>query len=173
MGSGGFIVMDEQTCMVDVAKYFLSFVQNESCGKCTFCRIGTKRMLEILERITAGDGVSEDLARLDELARNIKKTSLCALGQLAPNPVLTTLKYFPEEYEAHIKDKKCTAKVCKPLIKFEILKGACCGCGACAKGCPSKAISGEKKKTHSIDSDKCTRCGLCREVCKFSAIDVN
>jgi NADH-quinone oxidoreductase subunit F len=173
MGSGGFIVMDEQTCMVDVAKYFLSFVQSESCGKCTFCRIGTKRMLEILNRITAGIGVESDLDRLQELAAAIKKASLCALGQLAPNPVLTTLKYFPEEYEAHIKHKTCPAKVCKALIKYEILQDNCTGCGSCARGCPAKAITGEKKKPHSIDPAKCTRCGLCKDTCKFSAIEVN
>jgi NADH-quinone oxidoreductase subunit F len=173
MGSGGFIVMDEQTCMVDVAKYFLSFVQSESCGKCTFCRIGTKRMLDILNRITAGKGEESDLDKLQVLAAAIKKSSLCALGQLAPNPVLTTLKYFPQEYEAHIKQKKCPAKVCKALIKYEVLSDKCTGCGACAKACPAKAISGEKKKPHSIDTAKCTRCGLCKDTCKFSAIEVN
>jgi NADH-quinone oxidoreductase subunit F len=172
MGSGGFIVMDEQTCMVDVAKYFLTFVQSESCGKCTFCRIGTKRMLEILNRITAGHGEESDLGRLQELAAAIKKSSLCALGQTAPNPVLTTMKYFPEEYEEHIKQKKCRAKVCKTLIKYEILADKCTGCGACARGCPVKAISGEKKKAHSIDASKCTRCGLCKDTCKFAAIEV-
>jgi NADH-quinone oxidoreductase subunit F len=172
MGSGGFIVMDEQTCMVDVAKYFLTFVQSESCGKCTFCRIGTKRMLEILNRITAGEGVEQDIDRLQELAAAIKKSSLCALGQTAPNPVLTTMKYFPEEYEEHIKLKKCRAKVCKPLIKYAILADKCTGCGACARGCPVKAISGEKKKAHSLDALKCTRCGLCKDTCKFAAIEV-
>ncbi len=173
MGSGGFIVMDDQTCMVDVAKYFLTFVQGESCGKCTFCRIGTKRMLEILSRITAGKGAESDIALLETLAGQIKKTSLCGLGQLAPNPVLTTLKYFREEYLAHIRDKKCPAKVCKPLIRYEIRQDACTGCGACAKGCPVKAISGEKKKAHVIDAGICSRCGLCRETCKFNAIEVN
>jgi NADH-quinone oxidoreductase subunit F len=172
MGSGGFIVMDEHTCMVDVARYFLAFVQSESCGKCTFCRIGAKRMLEILTRITAGLGVERDLERLQELAAAIKKSSLCALGQTASNPVLTTLKYFPEEYEEHIREKKCRAKVCKALIKYGILADNCTGCGACAKGCPVKAISGEKKKPHAIDPVKCTRCGLCRESCKFAAIEV-
>jgi NADH-quinone oxidoreductase subunit F len=172
MGSGGFIVMDEQTCMVDVAKYFLTFVQSESCGKCTFCRIGTKRMLEILNRITAGKGEAKDLDRLQELSGAIKKGSLCALGQTAPNPVLTTLRYFPEEYEEHITQKKCHAKVCKALIKYGILPDACTGCGACARGCPVKAISGEKKKVHSIDARVCTRCGLCKDTCKFAAIEV-
>jgi NADH-quinone oxidoreductase subunit F len=173
MGSGGFIVMDEQTCMVDVAKYFLTFVQAESCGKCTFCRIGTKRMLEILNRITDGKGEEKDIARLEEIASHARKTCLCALGQLAPNPVLTTLKYFRDEYDAHIKEKKCPAKVCKSLIKYEINEKNCTGCGACSKACPSKAISGEKKKAHSIDAKICTRCGLCKETCKFNAIEVN
>jgi NADH-quinone oxidoreductase subunit F len=173
MGSGGFIVMDEQTCMVDVAKYFLSFVQSESCGKCTFCRIGAKRMLEILNRITGGLGVESDLDRLQELAAAIKKSSLCALGQLAPNPALTTLKYFPEEYEAHIKHKRCPAKVCKALIRYEIVRENCTGCGSCARGCPAKAIAGERKKPHSIDTARCTRCGLCKDTCKFSAIEVS
>ncbi|MDR1302234.1 MAG: SLBB domain-containing protein [Treponema sp.] len=172
MGSGGFIVMDEQTCMVDVAKYFLTFVQSESCGKCTFCRIGTKRMLEILNRITAGKGEVQDLDRLQELSQAIKKGSLCALGQTAPNPVLTTLQYFPEEYEEHITQKKCPAKVCKALITYRILPDACTGCGACVKGCPVKAISGEKKKVHCIDVYGCTRCGLCKDTCKFAAIAV-
>ncbi|MDR1030865.1 MAG: SLBB domain-containing protein [Treponema sp.] len=172
MGSGGFIVMDEQTCMVDVAKYFLTFVQSESCGKCTFCRIGTKRMLEILNRITAGKGDVKDLDRLQELSQAIKKGSLCALGQTAPNPVLTTLRYFPEEYEEHITQKKCPAKVCKALITYRILPDACTGCGACTRGCPVKAISGEKKKVHCIDTRGCTRCGLCKDTCKFAAIEV-
>lgn len=172
MGSGGFIVMDEQTCMVDVAKYFLTFVQSESCGKCTFCRIGTKRMLEILNRITAGKGDVKDLDRLQELSQAIKKGSLCALGQTAPNPVLTTLRYFPEEYEEHITQKKCPAKVCKALITYRILPDACTGCGACTRGCPVKAISGEKKKVHCIDARGCTRCGLCKDTCKFAAIEV-
>jgi NADH-quinone oxidoreductase subunit F len=172
MGSGGFIVMDEQTCMVDVAKYFLAFVQSESCGKCTFCRIGTKRMLEILGRITAGQGEERDLDRLQELAAAIKKSSLCALGQTASNPALTTMRYFPEEYEEHIKEKKCRAKVCKALIRYGIFADNCTGCGACARGCPVKAISGEKKKPHRIDPALCVRCGLCKDTCKFAAIEV-
>jgi NADH-quinone oxidoreductase subunit F len=173
MGSGGFIVMDEQTCMVDVAKYFLSFVQAESCGKCTFCRIGTKRMLEILNRITEGAGEEKDMERLAELAAAVKKASLCALGQTAANPVLTTMKYFPEEYEEHIRGKKCRAKVCKALIRYDIRAASCTGCGACLRGCPAKAITGAKKKAHTIDSALCTRCGLCKETCKFGAIEVN
>ncbi len=172
MGSGGLVVMDDKTCMVDVARYFLSFTQKESCGKCTFCRIGTKRMLEILTRITDGKGVPEDLDKLEELAHHVQKTSLCGLGQLAPNPVLTTLKYFREEYEAHIFDKKCPAGVCKPLITIQIITDNCTGCTACARVCPVQAISGEVKKPHEIDPDVCTRCGLCIETCNFNAIEV-
>ncbi|RKX91115.1 MAG: NADH-quinone oxidoreductase subunit F, partial [Spirochaetes bacterium] len=172
MGSGGLVVMDDKTCMVDVARYFLSFTQKESCGKCTFCRIGTKRMLEILTRITEGKGVPEDLDKLEELAHHVQKTSLCGLGQLAPNPVLTTLKYFREEYEAHIFDKKCPAGVCKPLITIQIITDNCTGCTACARVCPVQAISGEVKKPHEIDPEICTRCGLCIETCNFDAIEV-
>ncbi len=172
MGSGGLVVMDDKTCMVDVARYFLSFTQKESCGKCTFCRIGTKRMLEILTRITEGKGVPEDLDKLEELAHHVQKTSLCGLGQLAPNPVLTTLKYFREEYEAHIFDKKCPAGVCKPLITIQIITDNCTGCTACARVCPVQAISGEVKKPHEIDPEICTRCGLCIETCNFNAIEV-
>ena len=172
MGSGGLVVMDDKTCMVDVARYFLSFTQKESCGKCTFCRIGTKRMLEILTRITEGKGVPEDLDKLEELAHHVQKTSLCGLGQLAPNPVLTTLKYFREEYEAHIFDKKCPAGVCKSLITIQIITDKCTGCTACARVCPVQAISGEVKKPHEIDPEVCTRCGLCIETCNFDAIEV-
>jgi NADH-quinone oxidoreductase subunit F len=172
MGSGGLVVMDDQTCMVDVARYFLTFIQNESCGKCTFCRLGTKRMLNILTRFTQGEGSEEDILLLEDLANKVKKTSLCGLGQLAPNPVLTTLKYFREEYEAHTKEKRCPAKVCKPLIRYIIREEACTGCGVCARGCPVKAISGEKKHAHHLDSLRCTRCGLCQGVCKFHAIEV-
>ncbi|MBI9107322.1 MAG: NADH-quinone oxidoreductase subunit NuoF [Spirochaetales bacterium] len=172
MGSGGMVVMDDQTCMVDVARYFLNFTQKESCGKCTFCRIGTKRMLEILTRITDGKGVENDISLLEELAGHIKKTSLCGLGQLAPNPVLTTLKYFRDEYEAHIVDKKCPAGVCKPLITFTVNPENCVGCTACAKACPTKCISGERKEVHFIDPEKCVKCGICRDTCKFDAIDV-
>ena len=172
MGSGGMVVMDDQTCMVDVARYFLNFTQNESCGKCTFCRIGTKRMLEILTRITEGKGVESDISLLEELAGHINKTSLCGLGQLAPNPVLTTLKYFRDEYEAHIIDKKCPAGVCKPLIKFSVNADRCIGCTACAKACPTKCISGERKAVHVIDQEKCVKCGICRDTCKFDAIEI-
>ncbi len=172
MGSGGMVVMDETTCMVDVAKYFLAFTQKESCGKCTFCRIGTKRMLEILTRITEGKGEEKDLDLLEDLAHHVKKTSLCGLGQLAPNPVLTTLKYFREEYLAHINEKRCPAKACKALITIRIIPEKCTGCTACARVCGVKAISGERKQIHTIDPDVCTRCGLCLETCKFDAIEV-
>jgi len=170
MGSGGMVVMDTSSCMVDIAKFFLNFTQNESCGKCTFCRVGTKRMLEILIRISEGNGKMEDLDKLEELADNIIKGSLCGLGQTAPNPVLTTLKYFKEEYIAHIKDKKCPAGVCKALIKFEIIEDKCVGCTVCAMKCPVKCISGERKQVHKIDQDLCIKCGACYDACKFDAI---
>jgi NADH-quinone oxidoreductase subunit F len=171
MGSGGMIVLDETTCMVDVARYFLDFTQLESCGKCTFCRIGTKRMLEVLTRICEGSGVPEDIDLLEELAVQIKDTSLCGLGQTAPNPVLTTLKYFRHEYEEHINDKKCRAGKCVNLCGFEITD-ACTGCTACARQCPVECISGEPRKLHVIDQEKCVRCGVCRDVCKFDAVEV-
>lgn len=172
MGSGGMVVMDEDNCMVDIARFFLSFTQKESCGKCTFCKIGTKRMLEILERITKGEGREGDIELLEELCHHIKKNALCGLGQTAPNPVLTTLKYFRHEYEAHIKDKKCLAKQCKALISYEINSDKCIGCTACSRVCPVGAISGKVKEKHIIDKDKCIKCGACVTACKFSAIDV-
>ncbi len=170
MGSGGLVVMDETTCMVDMAKFFLRFTQDESCGKCTFCRIGTTRMLEILERITDGKGEEGDIPLLQQLAYQIKNNTICGLGQTAPNPVLTTLKYFPEEYEAHILHKKCPAHSCPALLTYTILEDACKGCMACAKACPVEAISGEKKKAHKIDPALCIRCGKCYESCKLSAV---
>ncbi len=169
VGSGGMIVMDETTCMVDMARYFLDFTRKESCGKCNFCRIGTKRMLEILERITRGEGKDGDIELLEELANKIKEGSMCGLGQTAPNPVLTTIKYFRNEYEDHIYNKKCTAKSCTALIKFKITD-ACRGCTLCSKKCPVGAISGEIKKMHTIDNEKCIKCGRCEENCKFGAI---
>ncbi len=170
MGSGGMVVMDESTCMVDVAKFFLNFTQNESCGKCTFCRIGTKRMLEILQRITDGKGEKGDIEKLEDLALQIKNNSLCGLGQTAPNPVLTTIKYFRNEYESHIIEKKCPAKTCKNLLTYEIIPDKCTGCMLCAIKCPAKAISGEKKKPHLINQNLCIHCGDCYSKCKFDAI---
>ncbi|MUU07216.1 MAG: NADH-quinone oxidoreductase subunit NuoF [Phascolarctobacterium sp.] len=169
MGSGGLVVMDEDTCMVDVAKFFLNFTQSESCGKCTPCREGTKRMLEVLTRITEGQGREGDIELLEELARNIKETALCGLGQTAPNPVLSTLKYFRHEYEAHIKEKRCPAGACEKLANYEITD-ACKGCRLCARQCPVNAISGEVKKKHVIDVTKCIKCGACMAACPFKAI---
>lgn len=170
MGSGGMVVMDETTCMVDVAKFFLNFTQNESCGKCTFCRIGTKRMLELLDKICQGKGEIKDLDTLENLSENIIKSSLCGLGQTAPNPVLTTIKYFRDEYLAHINEHKCPAGVCLDLIEYRILKDQCIGCTLCAKKCPVDAIAGKVKEIHTINTDICVKCGVCIDTCKFSAI---
>jgi len=172
MGSGGLVVMDETTCMVDVARFFLEFTQRESCGKCTFCRVGTKRMLEMLEKICNGEGEDGDIEKLEDLSHKIIETSLCGLGQTAPNPVLTTIKYFREEYEAHVFDKKCPAGVCKALIHYEIEPEPCIGCTLCAKKCPVNAISGERKAVHVIDQEKCTKCGVCINVCPVNAVKV-
>ncbi len=171
MGSGGMVVMDEDTCMVDVAKYFMNFLKEESCGKCFTCRKGTQRMYEILEDISDGKGTREDLALLEELALVVKDTTMCGLGQTASNPVLSTLRYFRDEYVEHIEKKQCSAGVCKSLITYSI-NDNCTGCMVCLKACPEKAITGKKKELHVIDEDKCIKCGACRSVCKFDAIDV-
>lgn len=171
MGSGGLIVMDEDNCMVDIAKFFLEFTVEESCGKCTPCRIGTKRLLEILTKITDGKGTLEDIDRLKTLAQYIKENSLCGLGQTAPNPVLSTLRYFEDEYLAHINEKRCPAGVCKSLLRYNIMADKCVGCTLCAKNCPASAITGELKKPHVIDQNKCIKCGVCMEKCKFKAIE--
>ncbi|MBE5039994.1 NADH-quinone oxidoreductase subunit NuoF [Ructibacterium gallinarum] len=170
MGSGGLIVMDEDNCMVDIAKFFLEFTVDESCGKCTPCRVGTKRLYEILDKITKGQGTMEDLDRLEELCHSIKEGSLCGLGQTAPNPVLSTLRYFRDEYIAHVRDKKCPAGVCKALSHYEIMADKCRGCSLCSKECPVGAISGEIKKPFHIDPDKCIKCGACIAKCPFGAI---
>ena len=170
MGSGGLIVMDEDSCMVDIAKFFLEFTVDESCGKCAPCRIGTVRLLEILDKITSGNGEMEDLDRLEELAEYIKSASLCGLGQTAPNPVLSTLRYFRDEYIAHIRDKKCPAGVCKKLLSYHIEADKCKGCTLCARQCPAGAIIGKVKEVHIIDNSKCVKCGACIEKCKFGAI---
>ncbi|MCL2502571.1 MAG: NADH-quinone oxidoreductase subunit NuoF [Bacteroidales bacterium] len=170
MGSGGMVVMDETTCMVDVAKFFLTFTQGESCGKCTFCRVGTLRMLEILDRITKGEGKIEDLDTLEDLANEIIKNSLCGLGQSAPNPVLSTLHYFRDEYEAHILQKRCPALQCTALISYEIDAEKCIGCRLCQKVCPPQCIKGELKMPHVIEAEQCVRCGSCYTKCKFGAI---
>lgn len=173
MGSGGLIVMDEDNCMVDIAKFFLEFTVDESCGKCVPCRIGTKRLYEMLEKITKGQGTLEDLDKLEELCHHIKANSLCGLGQTAPNPVLSTLRYFRDEYIAHVVDKKCPSGVCKDLLNFYIIPEKCKGCTACARVCPTGAITGTLKYPHVIDSDKCIKCGACMQKCKFNAIIKN
>jgi len=170
MGSGGMIVMDETTCMVDIARFFLNFTQEESCGKCTFCRIGTLRMLEILESFTRGEGAVEDLDKLKELGVQIKEASLCGLGQTAPNPALTTMKYFMDECLAHIQDKKCPAKSCGLLVEYVIDAAKCTGCTLCAKNCASNAIRGKVKEKHFIDDALCIKCGKCITSCTFGAV---
>jgi len=163
-------VMDEDTCVVDIARFFTDFVQKESCGKCVPCRVGTRVELETLTRITEGKGEEGDIEKLDKLARMIKSTSLCGLGQTAPNPVLSTIRYYRDEYEAHVRDKRCPAGVCHALISYTIDPEKCTGCGACRKSCPVNAISGEKKKTHVIDKAVCIKCGICRQTCAFEAV---
>jgi NADH:ubiquinone oxidoreductase subunit F (NADH-binding) len=170
MGSGGMIVMDEDDCMVHVAKYFMSFLKDESCGKCTPCREGTSQMLHILERISRGEGAIEDLDKLQRLGDLLSDTALCALGKTAANPVLSTIRYFKKEYEEHIHNRRCPAKVCRGLFQFQIVAEACKGCGICLKKCPVKAISGERRKPHVIDQSKCTRCGMCLEKCPFASV---
>ncbi|MDR2647708.1 MAG: NADH-quinone oxidoreductase subunit NuoF [Oscillospiraceae bacterium] len=171
MGSGGLIVMDEDNCMVDIARFFLDFTVDESCGKCSPCRIGTKRMMEILDKITAGKAVMEDLDKLEELAYHIKENSLCGLGQSAPNPVLATLRAFRDEYVAHVRDKRCPAGVCKALLNYYVIADKCRGCTACARACPVGAIRGKVKEVHDIDTDKCIKCGACMATCRFGAIE--
>lgn len=170
MGSGGLIVMDEDSCMVDIAKFFLQFTVDESCGKCTPCRVGTKRMLEILDKITAGKATMEDLDKLEELCEHLKENSLCALGQTAPNPIISTLRYFKDEYIAHIVDKKCPAGVCKDLLQYKIDADKCKGCTLCARTCPNDAIIGNVREVHMINPEKCVKCGACMEKCRFGAI---
>ncbi|HHT89212.1 MAG TPA: NADH-quinone oxidoreductase subunit NuoF [Clostridiales bacterium] len=172
MGSGGLIVMDEDNCMVDIAKFFLEFTVDESCGKCTPCRVGTKRLYEMLDKITKGNGTMEDLDKLEDLCKYIKENALCGLGQSAPNPVLSTLRYFKDEYIAHVVDKKCPAAVCKALLSYVIDPSICRGCTLCSRSCPNNAISGKVKEAHVIDQDKCIKCGICKEKCRFGAISI-
>lgn len=173
LGSGGLVVMDEDTCMVDIARFFMEFTQEESCGKCTPCRVGTRRILEILTRICDGKGKTDDIETLRYLCDQINENSLCGLGKGAPNPVISTLKHFLDEYEAHIYEKRCPAKVCKSLIRFEIIDGLCTGCTLCARNCPVNCISGERRQLHVIDPDICIKCGICEQICPYDAIEVN
>ncbi len=170
VGSGGMVIMDDHSCMVDVAKYFLTFLQDESCGKCVPCRIGIDRMLEIITDITEGRGSTEQLELLEDVAETVAIGSLCALGKTAPNPVLSTLRYFRSEYDAHIEEKSCPAGVCRELIQYSIDEEKCNGCGLCLKACPNDAISGEKKEAHLINDEVCVKCGICEEQCKFDAV---
>ena len=172
MGSGGMIVMDEETCMVDVAKYFTKFLKDESCGKCFTCRKGTQRMHEILEEICAGKGTMEHLSLLEELSQVVKDSTMCGLGQTAPNPVLSSLRYFRDEYIEHIQNKRCPAGVCKDLVTYTI-NDKCTGCALCVTSCPTNAIKGTKKKTHVIDSQACIKCGNCKNICKFDAVEIS
>jgi ferredoxin len=170
MGSGGLIIMDDDTCIVDVARYFLDFTQKESCGKCVPCRVGTRHMVELLDKITHGEGTPEDLMALRTLGDTIKKGSLCGLGQTAPNPVLTTLRYFRNEYLEHIKDNRCRATVCKDLIEYRVIKEKCTGCQSCVRVCPTGAITGPRSEPHNLDAGKCIKCRSCYEICRFEAI---
>ena len=171
MGSGGMVVLDDTDCMVDIARYFLRFTQDQSCGKCTFCRIGTKRMLEILDRICEGEGREGDKELLEELCHAIHDASLCGLGTSLPNPVLSTLQYFGDEYDAHIREKNCPAKVCKPLFQYHVITDNCKMCGLCFRNCPSDAVIWKKKEVAEIIQEKCVKCGICKEVCKFGAVE--
>jgi ferredoxin len=170
MGSGGLIVLDEDTCIVDLAKYFLNFTQKESCGKCVPCRVGTRHLVGILERITEGKGEHEDLEKLENLGIVIKGGSLCGLGQTAPNPVLSTLKYFRDEYLEHIKKKRCPAAICRELVVYRVIKEKCTGCQSCVRVCPTGAIVGPRSEPHNIDESKCIKCRACYEICRFDAI---
>ena len=172
MGSGGMVVMDENTCMVEMARYFVEFTNDESCGKCTSCREGSKALLDILDRICNGKGREGDIELLEELAEAIKDASLCGLGQSLPNPVLSSLKHFREEYEVHVSEKRCPAGACRELITYGIDKDKCTGCTLCAKKCPQNAISGQAKEPHYIEQEKCIKCGVCMDACKFEAVTV-
>jgi NADP-reducing hydrogenase subunit HndC len=172
MGSGGMIIMDEDDCIVDVTKFYLGFSVDESCGKCSPCRVGGRTLYNILDRITRGEGEMEDIEKMRNIGEAMKKASLCGLGQTAPNPILSTLNYFEKEYLAHIKDQRCPAGKCKELISYHILADKCIGCAACARKCPVDAISGERRQIHRIDPELCTKCGLCYETCKFGAVYV-